>query len=339
MEIKKRIGLKDIAQEVGVSIALVSYVLNNQKENRISREVADKIRQVAKDLNYQPNHIAKSLKLQKSFTIGLIVADISNPYSSQIARIIEDEAQKWGYTVVFGSSDENIDKSTKLINALINRQVDGFIIAPVADSEAFLVELDAQGVPFVLIDRYFPNQAFSYIAIDNYASAFEATAHLLNNGHKNIALINYDTPLFHLNERTRGYKAALKKNKIKENKARIQTVNHAHNALEIEARLAYLLQLNPPIDAVLFASNKLAVSGLKCLKNAKIKVPQKIAVVAFDETDAYDLFETSITHVKQPMEELGRQATLALIAKIETNQNRLVQAHLATTLVVQESSS
>ncbi len=91
---KKKVSIKDIAAHVGVSTALVSYVLNNKKEGRISKEVTAKIKQAAIDLNYQPNQIARSLKAQKTLTIGLIVADIANPYSSQIARIIEDEAQK-----------------------------------------------------------------------------------------------------------------------------------------------------------------------------------------------------------------------------------------------------
>jgi LacI family transcriptional regulator len=338
MELKKRIGLKDIAQEVGVSMALVSYVLNNQKENRISQEVADKIRKVAKALNYQPNHIAKSLKLQKTFTLGLIVADIANSYSSQIARIIEDEAKKKGYTVIFGSSDENIEKSTTLINALLNRQVDGFIIAPVAESQEFLLELAGKGVPFVLIDRYFPNQDFSYIAIDNYTAAFNAVTHLLNNGHTHIGIINYDIQLLHLNERTRGYKEALEKNNIPINNDFIQEIGLGNIDVEVAKSLNYLLQLNPTIDAILFTTNQLTVAGLKYIKNAKIQIPQELAIVGFDETDAYDLFATSITYVKQPMEELGVQATVALIQKIENNDNQLIQMHLDTTLIIQESS-
>ena len=126
---KKKVSIKDIAAHVGVSTALVSYVLNNKKEGRISKEVTAKIKQAAIDLNYQPNQIARSLKAQKTLTIGLIVADIANPYSSQIARIIEDEAQNNGYSVIFGSSDESASRTQDLIMLLLNRQVDGFIIA------------------------------------------------------------------------------------------------------------------------------------------------------------------------------------------------------------------
>ena len=153
----KKVSLKDIAKEVGVSTALVSYVLNNLKEGRISKEIALKIREVAQRLNYRPNQIAKSLKTSKTFTIGLIVADIANPFSSTLARIVEDEANKFNYTVIFGSSDENNQKSAKVIDTLLNRQVDGLIISPPADSESQMIELQNQDIPFVLLDRYFPS--------------------------------------------------------------------------------------------------------------------------------------------------------------------------------------
>ncbi|MEZ4905894.1 MAG: LacI family DNA-binding transcriptional regulator [Spirosomataceae bacterium] len=108
----KKVSMKDIAQKAGVSIALVSYVLNGKaKESRVGEEMAKKIKAIAQELNYQPNHLARSLKSGKTHTIGLIIADISNPFFANIARVIEDEANKNGYTVIIGSSDEKADKS------------------------------------------------------------------------------------------------------------------------------------------------------------------------------------------------------------------------------------
>src|SRR5579872_4860995 len=106
----RKILLKDIALKAGVSTTLVSYVINNKKENRINKETARKIRDIASALNYRPNQVAKSLKTKKTFTVGVIVADISNPFSANLVRILEDEAEKYNYTVIFGSSDENIQK-------------------------------------------------------------------------------------------------------------------------------------------------------------------------------------------------------------------------------------
>ena len=122
-------SLKDVAQKAGVSTALVSYVLNGkEKEGRVGKEIASKINQIARDLNYQPNHLAKSLRSGKTYTIGLVIADISNPFFANIARIVENEARRLGYTVICGSSDEEADTSWELIKVLISRQVDGLII-------------------------------------------------------------------------------------------------------------------------------------------------------------------------------------------------------------------
>ena len=151
----KRVSLKDIAKKAGVSTATVSYVLSKKENSGISAEVSEKIKKIAEELDYRPNQIAKSLQSGKTLTIGLILADISNPFFAHIARIIEDEAKKHDYTVIFGSSDENASKSRDLIQFLTNRQVDGFIIAPAEDSEKDIKLLKKQNIPFVLIDRFF----------------------------------------------------------------------------------------------------------------------------------------------------------------------------------------
>lgn len=210
MAINKRISLKDIAQKVGVSTALVSYVLNNKKEGRINKDVAKKIKDTAKELNYRTNLLARSLKTNKTYTIGLIVADISSPFSSGMARIIEDEASKLNYTVIFGSSDENAQKFGKLIDIFLTRQVDGLIIAPPENAENQIAYLQQQGLPFVLFDRYCPSVNTNYVALDNYTAAYNAVTHMIETGCRRPALVTYNSTLFHMQERIRGYSAALK---------------------------------------------------------------------------------------------------------------------------------
>jgi LacI family transcriptional regulator len=207
---EKRISLKDIANKVGVSTALVSYVLNNKKENRISKDVAQKIRDTARLLNYRPNQIAKSLKTAKTFTIGLIVADIANVFFSTLARIIEDEAEKNKYTVIFGSSDEMAERSQKLIDILLDRQVDGLIIAPAENSEPQIKKLQESGIPLVLIDRYFPSLKVNYVGVNNYEAAYQCGVHLLATGRKRIGVLGFKTTLLHLQDRKKGFLKALR---------------------------------------------------------------------------------------------------------------------------------
>ncbi len=333
----KKVSLKDIAQKVGVSTALVSYVLNNKKEGRISKEVAQKIRDAAKELNYTANQIARSLKTNRTFTIGLIVSDISNPFSSCLARIIEDEAEKNNYIVLFGSSDESNERTWKLTRVLQNYQVDGFIIAPADDPASLVQYLQEQKIPFVLIDRYCPEVKTNYVAIDNYKAAYTGVKHLLDNGYKRIGLVGIDISLYNMHERTRGYTAALKEHGLPVKESWIKKVGRDHIKESVNKAIDGLISLDEPVDAILFTNNVVSTQALKYINTLPIKVPDDLAIVTFDESDAADLFYTPITHIKQPLLEMGQMATKILLKNIGGNKET-VQVNLEAKLVVRAST-
>lgn len=312
-------SLKDIAKEVDVSVALVSYVLNNRFENRINKDVAEKIRVTAQKLRYQPNQIAKSLKTNKTFTIGLVVADISNPFSSNLARIIEDEGAKYGYTVIFGSSDEDLTKFENLTNAFINRQVDGLILLPPSGSEPLLRRLKEMRFPFVIADRYFPKLEAHCVNVDNLKAAYDAVHLFIEHGRRNIGLINYKTDLAHLNDRTKGYQQALKDAGIATDKNRIKKVDIGNDPHEIEKAVAALLAPSS-VDAILFASNRIAVHALKYLGERQIDIPGKVELIGFDENEVFDFTRPQLSFIRQPMRELGQTATELLMDAIAQNR-------------------
>lgn len=331
---KKKVSLKDIAQEAGVSTALVSYVLTNKEEKaRVGQEMAKKIRKIARKLNYQPNHIARSLKSGRSDTIGLIVADISNPFFANIARTIEDEAKRNNYTVIFGSSDENVDKSRDLINVLLNRQVDGLILIPTEGSEQQIKNLQNQNVPFVLIDRYFPDIPASHISINNYESAYNAVTHLIKMGRQQIGMIAYKTALHHISERKRGYTEALG-----EKKSQMKLARYAHLKEDIKLAIDQLLKARKPADAIFFATNSLAIEGLKYINELGIRVPEELAVVSFDESEAFDLFYSPVTYVRQPILEMGKTAVRVLLDQIKDADKPAELVCIDTELVIRRSS-
>ncbi|HTE25576.1 LacI family DNA-binding transcriptional regulator [Flavitalea sp.] len=337
MPIKKKTSLKDIATAVGVSTALVSYVLNNKKEGRIRKEVAEKIRAMALKLNYKPNQIAKSLKTNKTNTIGLIVADISNPFSSSLARIIEDEAHRQGYTVIFGSSDEKPERCENLIETLVNRQVDGLIIFPPADSAGQIIQLKKQQIPFVLVDRYFPEIETNQVTLDNYEATFDAIQHLVDAGRRKIGMITYRTSMVHLNDRIRGYWTALKTAEIKPLKNWLKQVKINNDPKEIRAAVDELLSRGIAVDSILFASNRIAAIALKYIDELGIKVPETLAIVGFDETEIFDFFRVPITYVRQPLMEIGQTATRILLDNINSNK-KCEQVRLSAKLVIRKSS-
>lgn len=335
---KKKVSLKDIAAKVGVSTALVSYVLNNKREGRISKEIAGKIREVAEKMHYRPNQIAKSLKTNKTLTIGLIVADIANPFSSQLARIIEDEAELNNYSVIIGSSDEKKDKQQKLVNLLLDRQVDGIILAPAEYTEEQVKQLKEASIPFVLIDRYIPGMDTSYVIIDNFKAAFNGVTHLIEAGYKKIGLIAFDTTLINLSERTRGYKDALKKDSITVHKNYIREVAvDITTEEEVIKAIRELLSDKEPVDAIFFASNKVSTYGLKYLNTLDIKVPGELGILSFDQSDAAFLFYSPLTHIRQPLHEMGQLAVRILLEAI--NDSKFTrQEVLEATLVIGKST-
>ncbi|MFX1705596.1 transcriptional regulator, LacI family [Chitinophaga ginsengisegetis] len=334
---KKRTSLKDIATRVGVSTALVSYVLNNQKEDRISKEVAARIKAVAKELNYRTNQIAKGLKTSKTFTIGLIVADISNSFSASLARIIEDEADKNGYTVLFGSSDENDIKLRKLAHEMINRGVDGLILAPTENAIELLLELKETEVPFVLLDRYFPQFRSSYVALDNFQAGYMATEHAIESGGKRIGMINFRSTHFHLEERTRGWLSALREHKIPGGKKQLRLVREHHLESEVQKTVNSLLSQQEPVDTLLLASNMIAIHALRYIIEKRLKVPKDIAIIVIDETEAFEFFYAPLTFIRQPLQEMGQTATRILLDNISHNK-AVSQVNLSPELVVKKSS-
>lgn len=335
----KKVSIKDVALKAGVSIASVSYVLNNRTDSRIGKETVDKVKKAAEELNYRPNNIAKSLKTQRTYTIGLIVADIANPYFSHIARIIEDEAKKKGYTLIIGSSDENNEKFENLIELFSDRQVDGLIIAPVENSEPQLEKLLRQKVPFVLIDRYLPQIIASSIRINNKAISYTATKHLIDGGRKNIAIVAYKTDLHHLIERNLGFSEALQQAGLPFSDSNTIGVDKHNIDHDVETGLNRLFNEATLPDALFFTSNKLAVSGLKNLMKRKINIPQDVAIIAFDETEAYELFSVPLSYVRQPLTQIGVAALKHLHLKIEDPDAQTENVVLEAELHIAESSS
>jgi LacI family transcriptional regulator len=335
----KKVSLKDIAREANVSVATVSYVLNGkEKESRVSKEVAIKIKQIAADLNYEPNYLAKSLKSGNTQTLGLILADISNPFFANIARIVEDEARHNGYTVVIGSSDESAIKSGKLLNVLINRQVDGFIIISSENSEKQINFLIDKNIPFVLLDRYFPEIETNLVSIDHYQSAFDAGTHLINQGYERIGFIAYKSKLHHMEERVRGYADSLGANGVELNPNWLKKIKFDSIENEIETAIDKMVSGEAPVDAIIFSTYSLAVHGLKHIHKLDLKIPDDIAIVSFGQAEGFDLHYCPITYIWQPMQDLGKLAVNTLLHKIKNPAVALSQTLLQSKLVERESS-
>lgn len=333
-----RVSLKDVADYLGVSRTLVSAVLNGKaKQYRISEETASKVLQAAKDLQYSPNLVAKGLRTGNSQLIGLIVTDISNPFYSTIARIIENKADESNYEVIFGSSDENLEKTKQLIEVMLDKGVAGLIIVPCEGSQEIIADLHQRNIPVVLIDRYFPELDVSYSCLNNYNATKLATTHLINQGYKKIALTAYKSQLSNIKDRISGYKETMSKNSLRAF-INVKSVDILNPMTEMERTLDILIN-KKNYEAVIFITNALLVSGLRILKKMNKIIPDDVAIVGFYGSELFDLYYSPITYIKQPIEMITEEAVNILIDKIQYGENsRFSKTFIEPELIVQESS-
>ena len=338
----KKTSLNDIAQQLGVSKTLVSLVLNGKaKEHRISDEVRKKVIALAKELNYQPNQIAKGLRTGKTNTIGLIIADIANPFFGKLGREIEREASRHGYRIMFCSSDEKAVNARQQIEMLLQGQVDGFILSPPNGSEEQIKLLERRRIPYVLIDRYFPEIESNYVVVDNAHASYEGTEHLIKNGCKRIACISINAGMVNMDNRLEGYRNALTDASCEIDESLIKVLPFSHEINDVMKAIKELTaKKEKKIDAILFTTSKVGVMGLQCLHSLGLKIPDDIAVVSFDDPDAYKISQPPITAIAQPLEEIGRQSVKVLLGAIHNKKGKktLHQIRLKTKFVIRDSS-
>lgn len=335
---KKKITSKDIAKELGISRSVVSFVLNGKnKEMRISDELTKKVLDLVETRNYQTNHIAKSLKTGKTHTIGLIVADIANPFFAKIASEIEKEIRKKAYSVFFCSSNENKKNFNFQLENFKNRQVDGLILIPPINSDKILTLLGSQNIPFVIMDRVFENLSANSVNINNHKAAYDATTRLINNGRKKVALINVNNELITMSDRTNGYIDAIADNGMEVNPYLLQQLKYSNVAAHVNEAVNEVILNNA--DAIIFTTNKLGVQGVQAISNMGKRIPEDIAVISFDDTIAYAVAKTSITAIKQPLEQMCKEAVRILMKSIDKSEDNIdiEQVILDASFIVRES--
>jgi len=331
-------SLLDIAKKLGVSVTLVSLVLNGKaKQSRISDKIAEKVMVMAKELNYRPNQLARGLRTGKTNTIAFIMADISNIFFARMARVVEDEAEKFGYKVMFGSSDENPVKLERMLNMFLERKVEGFIISPTLGSLNLIRQLKQKDIPFVLIDRFFRNTDTNYVIVDNYDASFRAVTHLTKFGYKKIGTLSIFPELTQMNERFNGYKDALSAAGLRFENKYVGKIDFENFRESVFKNVRKLLMSPYSVRALYFQTCIMGIVGLECIREMKYRVPLDVAVVSFDDPAEYKLFEAPVTAIKQPIEEIGLKAVNILIDELKNKSSGFQKVILPTRFMVRRS--
>ena len=313
---KKTVSIKNIAETLGISTATVSLVLSGKATNgRVSEEITRKIKETAKSMNYMPNGLARSLRVGRTNTLGLIVADISNPFFGLLTLHIQEKAEELGYTVIIVNTNEDDIRMGKLVDILKSRQVDGYLIIPTEHGDIYIKELLANKVPLVLIDRYFPDIQTNHVVIDNYKASYDATRLLIHKDCKNICLFMYKSNLQHIVERKNGYCEALKKEGLY-NENYIYEINYNNIEKDIADAVDKIVKSKKKIDGIFFVTNTISIIGIKELLRHGVKIQKEIQVICFDKSDAFDFMDVSIPYVSQPVAGMGKKAVEVLVNQI-----------------------
>lgn len=311
----------DIAKKAGVSTATVSRVINGV-DHPIKEETRQRILQIARELNYRPNIIAKSLAGGKSYTIALLIPSITTDFYTQICEVIEEKLEEKGYYTYLCNTRRSVEKESRYVESLIARQVDGVIFSPTrikpVDNKVNLEninKLKKHGIAVVAFGSQF--QGVSQIYINTYQGAYDATRYLISLGHKRIGFID-GLSAGTRKSRRRGYIKALEESQIDYDPSLVTAGN-----LEMEDGYSCtleLLKLKHPPTAILTANNLMAIGALKAASNEGLSVPGDLSVIGFDDSPLSKVVNPSLTVVSQPLKEIGEAAVKLLMRQLEGKQ-------------------
>jgi LacI family transcriptional regulator len=308
-------SIKDVASRAGVSAATVSRVLNDHPAVRADTRL--RVLAAVTELDYRPNTLARSLRTAQTRTIGLVVSDVLNPFFTELARAVEDEARALGYSVVIGNADEQPELQDHHIATLIDRRIDGLLLSPADGATPLLREaVRADAVPLVFVDRWIPGlDDVPVVRADGRAAIRDLVAHLHRLGRRRLAIIAGPAATTTGRERIEVFRSALAELGLTLPQ---EYIGQGDFQADSGRRCAAgFLGLPEPPDAVFAADNLMALGALDEFRGRGLRVPGDVALAAFDDIPWFPHTDPPITAIAQPTRELGQAAVRALADRID----------------------
>jgi LacI family transcriptional regulator len=303
--------IRDVAERAGVATMTVSRVINNS--GYVSDATRKKVESAITDLGYVPNMLGPSLRFNQTNTLALILTDITNPFWTTVARGVEDAAQEQNYSVILCNTDENLQKQDQYLNMLLKRRIDGILFVP-ADNQAESVQLiQKQNVEVVVLDRNIPNVDVDVVRGDSFNGAYQLAKHLIELGHREIAVLSGPQNIFTSTERVAGFRQAMIESGLEHNLDHVYWGSFRQNPGEIAERA---LQATTRPTAFLAVNNFIANGALQTFSQAGWRVPEDISLVSFDDIPAIINPTPFLTVSVQPAYEMGYQATQLLLERL-----------------------
>ncbi len=327
----------EVAKRAQVSIGTVSNVLRGTA--RVSAALRERVEKVIRELDYHPNEIARSLKVNQTYMLGMVLPDITNPFFPEIIRGAEDQAFSRGYLLVTANTDEQGDRERRVLSMLRSRRVDGILLAcaPGADTTHIRGVIDS-GIPVVCLDRCVPGVKLDCVLLDNVRGAEECVRYLVRVGYRSIAIITGSLGLQTAQERLRGYELALEECGIPVSR---ELVFEGDFRREAGYRLGKEILLKRTRPSAIFVCNGVMTLGvLQAFEEMKVRCPQDVALATFDDLVIDQSFHPRLTVVAQPGYEIGSRGATLLMDRIEgkTTKKPFV-TRIPPTFIVRESTA
>lgn len=307
--------LKDIAEKTGVSVSTVSRVLHdNSKKYKISDDTTARVKLVAKDLGYRVNALARGLRQQKTSEIGIIIPDISNPFFSEIVKSLAGELRKKGYNFIVFDSDEDISIERSGVKSLLEKRVDGLIIASVGQEFSHIKKIRDAEIPVVMVDRCFDELDVDSVSVDNVKGSLLAVNHLIKEGHTRIAFIQGLIGTYANETRLQGYKRALIESGIPIDEQLI--VGDDFRSFNGYLKTKSLLNLSNPPTAIFTAGDLIALGTLEACKENNINIPSDLSLITFDDPVFASYLSPALSAIEQPTLKIAEMAVAMLYNRI-----------------------
>lgn len=338
MKTSNKITMQDVAREAGVSTATVSRVLADFK-GATSDATAKRVRDVATRLGYVVNSVAASLRRERTSTVGLIIADIANPFFGRLASGVENILSRQNFAVLLANSGNSVKEEKRLLRLMTEKQVDAVIMASSAADGRHIEEAIAHGMRIVLVDTEFSGVNAETIVIDNRRAAEEAVEHLLMLGHRRIAVISGQLQASFDRERLAGYHDAFAQRGLMVDPALV--LNGASTYEGGQAIVRELLAAKQSVTAIFATNNLMTMGAIAAVLEAGLRIPDDVSIVGFDDMEWYPMFQPAITAVSQPAYQLGQVAAEHLLyvmssGRTPKNNARVV---LETELIIRRSTA
>lgn len=318
-------SIKEIENITGFSTTTISRVLSGKsKEFRIADATSRNILQAAKKLHYRPNILARSLRLKKTMTIGLIVSDIQNPFFGELASRIENLCRQHGYSTILCNTNE-IPKNEELyLKILVDRHVDGIIITPIHTKEWAHMKSFVQNTPIILIDRIFLNTDLPWVTSENMPAAESLTEELLGLGYRRIAFLGGTRGTYITNVRCEGYLNAHKKYGLKTNKNLMLFKGYSKDAGE--AMMLEILNRSPDIEAVVCVNNLVFIGAIKAVNELELKHQKRVMMAGFDINEFCATSRRPVISANQNLSEMTRSTVMMLLTQI--SGSKIAEKHM-----------